>query len=179
MNDRLKTGDVARDFKYLTPWEDDLKFFDEIENKKIILIFLRYIGCPVCRVEMANLKKNIDLIESNDVSLFVVLQSTQENVLAVANKEDWKFTIVCDPDAEIFKLYNVDRGNLFRYLHPSGLKAAYKAVVSGYKHGKFEGIETQLPATFVISPDKTVNYAHYGKVINDVPSIDFLISKME
>jgi peroxiredoxin Q/BCP len=175
----LKTGDVARDFNYHTPWEDDLNFFAEIENKNIILIFLRYIGCPVCKVEMANLKKNFDLIESNDVSLFVVLQSTRENILTVTNEEDWKFTIVCDPDAVLLKLYNVDRGNLFRYLHPSGLKAAYKAVVSGYKHGKFEGVETQLPATFVISPDKIVNYAHYGKVINDVPSIDFLISKIE
>jgi len=46
----------------------------------------------------------------------------------------------------------------------------------GLIHGACEGEELQLPAVFVVGPDLRVLYAHYGKNIADVPSLDELLA---
>ena len=168
----LAAGDIAPNFSYNTPWSKSLDFYKETSNSSSILIFLRYIGCPVCRLELANIKKNIGVL--NNTKVFVILQSEPEIVASLTGRDEWPFTIVCDPRAILFKLYHVEPGGLFRYLHPAGLFAAMKALCLGYRHGKFEGRETQLPAAFVVSPDRMIAYSYYGKRIDDVPSIDVL-----
>jgi len=45
-----------------------------------------------------------------------------------------------------------------------------RAKQKGFKHGKYEGHETQLPAAFVVNPDKTIRLAHYAKNIVDMPT---------
>jgi thioredoxin-dependent peroxiredoxin len=70
----------------------------------------------------------------------------------------------------LFQLYHVEYGSILKYIHPAGLIMAVKATLQGYKHGKFEGHETQLPAVFIVAPDKTIKFAHYGKHISDIPS---------
>jgi peroxiredoxin len=171
---KLKTGSKAPEFNFVTPWNSLSSFYKTTGNNPAILIFLRYIGCPVCQTEMANIKRNIHLANKKKAIVLVVLQSLPDAVAAVTSKKDWPFTIVCDPHAKIFKLYSVESGNIFKYLHPAGIAATIKAIITGNKHGKFEGIETQLPASFVITSDKLIKYAYYGKRINDVPPLETL-----
>ena len=54
-----------------------------------------------------------------------------------------------------------------------------KATCKGFKHGKFEGKETQLPAAFVVNAMKVINYAYYGKHVSDVPSPETLAANIE
>jgi peroxiredoxin len=178
MINELSMGNKTPNFDFNTPWNNSLNFYKEIDSKDAILIFLRYLGCPVCQMEMASIKRDIDIINGKNVSIFVVLQSSPDMVASACNKEDWPFTIICDPEAEIFQLYCVEAGGIFKYLHPEGLIAAIKAIIKGHKHGKFEGRETQLPASFVISKDKLIKYSYYGKRINDVPSLETLAAKI-
>ena len=57
--------------------------------------------------------------------------------------------------------------------------AAIKAVSQGFRHGKFEGKETQLPAAFALNSMKTITYAYYGKHISDLPSPATLAENIE
>lgn len=175
---RLKEGDKAPDFRFDTPWEKGEKFHAASGKKISVLVFLRYLGCPVCRMEMAILKGGIGLIERKGARLFVVLQSPGVTIAGQTRKEDWPFTIICDPQEVIFKQYRVAPGGLLNYLHPAGLAAAIKATVKGYRHGKFEGRETQLPAVFIVSPEKKIKYAYYGRNIADVPAPAAIASRL-
>ncbi len=170
MSMKLKVGDTAPDFQFETPWEGRRYFFEATGGKPAVLVFLRYLGCPICQNDMANLKREIDLIEKKGAALFVVLQSAPATVAAATKKEDWPFTIICDPEGELFRLYRVEHGSILKYLHPAGLITAIMATFKGYRHGKFEGHETQLPAVFITAPDKTIQFAHYGEHISDIPS---------
>jgi thioredoxin-dependent peroxiredoxin len=178
VNVKLKVGDNAPDFKFETPWERGKSIFKEAGSKPAILVFLRYLGCPVCQIDMANLKREINLIEQKGAVLFVILQSAPSTVAGSARKEDWPFTIICDPSGELFQLYHVEYGSILKYMHPAGLVRAVKATLKGYKHGKFEGHETQLPAVFIVSPDKTIKFAHYGEHIGDIPSTVTMAAKI-
>ncbi|MFZ5569537.1 MAG: peroxiredoxin-like family protein [Thermodesulfobacteriota bacterium] len=166
----LKPGDKAEDFRFETPWDISRNFYSATAGKTAVLVFLRYFGCPVCRMEMADLKREIGLFNRKQAEVLVFLQSPPATLAIHANPEDWPFTIVCDPTGELFRLYGVETGGIFKYLHPAGLVAAVKATARGFRHGKFEGRETQLPAVFVVSREKTIAWAHYGKTIGDVPS---------
>ena len=170
MNVKLKVGDKAPDFLFETPWEGEKRFYEAVGGNPAVLVFLRYLGCPICQIDMANLKREIDLIEQKKAVLFVFIQSSPETVASATKQEDWPFTIICDPKGDLFKLYHVEPGSILRYMHPAGLIMAIKATFQGYKHGKFEGKETQLPAVFIVAPDKTIKFTHYGEHLSDVPS---------
>jgi peroxiredoxin len=90
---------------------------------------------------------------------------------SLTNREDWPFTIISDPQGKVFQLYGVESGGIIKYLHPAGLLAAIKAVRQGFRHGKFEGKETQLPAAFAINAEKVIKYVHYGENISDIPPL--------
>jgi hypothetical protein len=75
----------------------------------------------------------------------------------------------------VFQLYGVEAGGIIKYLHPAGLIAAIKAISRGFRHGKFEGKETQLPAAFTMTADKIIKYGHYGEHIGDMPSLAKMI----
>jgi hypothetical protein len=103
--------------------------------------------------------------------VFVILQSAPEMLAALTDREHWPFTIVCDPQGKIFQLYGVEAGGVIKYLHPAGLMAAIKAMRLGFRHGKFEGKETQLPAAFAVTASKVIALAHYGQNIGDIPPL--------
>jgi peroxiredoxin Q/BCP len=168
---QLQVGNTAPIFTFNTPWEEGI-VFDTTKSGAAILFFLRYIGCPVCQFEMAKIKRDIEL--AGHYKVFVVLQSDPKKVSSKSEKGDWPLTIICDPKSEIFKLFRVEPGSILEFMNPRGLLAAIKATLKGHIHGKFEGSETQLPATFVIEADKKIQYVYYGKRINDVPSLIFL-----
>jgi len=175
MNSKLSIAKKAPDFRFKTPWENEINFYDALGNHPAVLIFLRYYGCPVCQMEMAKIKKEFDLAAKKGARVFVVLQSTPETIASLIKKDDFPFTIICDPKGQVFQIYGVEAGGIIKYLHPAGLIAAIKAVSRGFMHGKFEGKETQLPAAFAMTADKIIKYAHYGENISDMPSLASMI----
>ncbi|MCX5849421.1 MAG: peroxiredoxin-like family protein [Deltaproteobacteria bacterium] len=175
MNAKLTLGNKAPDFRFKTPWDDEINFYNAVGNNRAVLIFLRYYGCPVCQMEMAKIKQEIELVSKKGGRVFVVLQSAPETLASLTNREDWPFSIISDPQGKIFQIYFVEAGGIIKYLHPAGLIAAIKAIGRGFRHGKFEGKETQLPAAFAITADKVIKYAHYGKNISDMPSLSKMI----
>ncbi len=167
--EKLEAGDMAPDFFFQTPWSSRQSFYETAGNNPAVLVFLRYLGCPVCQMEMARLKRETGLFTQKEARVFVFLQSAPSTVTLAAKEGDWPFFIVCDPQGDIFREYAVTSGGILKYLHPAGLIAAVKSVRQGFRHGKFEGRETQLPAVFTVNAGKIITHAHYGRHISDIP----------
>ena len=159
---KLKIGDKAPDFIYETPWGKGLKFSESSAGKPSVLMFVRYLGCPICQTDIENLKNEIGIVEQGRENLYVVLQGSPETLASLTEKEEWPFAVIIDHDGRIFRQYRVDPEGIIKYLHPAGLIAAVRATVQGYRNGRFEGRETQLPAVFIVDQDGTIRLAHYG-----------------
>jgi len=82
MHSKLAIGVKAPDFSFPTPWDDAVNFYDAAGHHPAILIFLRYYGCPVCQMEMAKIKQDIELARQKDGRVFVVLQSAPGTIAA-------------------------------------------------------------------------------------------------
>jgi thioredoxin-dependent peroxiredoxin len=179
MTQRLTAGAAAPDFVFDTPWKKKLKLSDFTGKKTTVLMFLRYIGCPICQMKIAELKKEFGRFENNGAHLLVVLQSTPANISAMISEKDMPFVIVCDPGERIFTLYGVKPGSIFGYVTPTTIVRAIKATRLGFRHGKYEGNEKQLPATFIIDKGRKVRYAYYGKNVADVPKTEKLLAEID
>ena len=73
-------------------------------------------------------------------------------------------------------MFDVKKGGLKEFMAPAAGKASIRAMFKGHMHGKFEGDEFQIPASFLLGLDGQVLYAHYGRDISDFGSIDELLA---
>jgi len=176
MEHKLKPGMNAPNFNYTTISQQSLDFYKTTGSKRSVIFFLRYIGCPVCHMKIRDILSDHEKFNVAGLQVYVVLQSTPTAVKDGLAGVKMPFTIVCDPEEKVLEHYGVAPGNLFGYLTPSVIIKAMKASHAGFKHGKKEGKEMQLPAVFIINADGKIVCAHYGKNIGDVPDNQVILN---
>jgi peroxiredoxin len=169
MKKKHAPGMTAPHFTYDTISKQSLAFHKTTGGKRSVIFFLRYMGCPICQMKIGDLLRDHEEFNAEGLQVFVVLQSTPASVKEGLAGIEMPFTVVCDPEEKIFALYGVAPGNLLGYLTPSVIMRAMKASRAGFKHGKKEGKEMQLPAVFIVNGDGKIAYAYYGKNIGDLP----------
>jgi peroxiredoxin len=169
MKKKLIPGMSAPNFTFDTISKQSLDFSKTTGGKRSVMFFLRYTGCPICQMKIGDLLRDHEEFLGAGLQVYVVLQSTPASVKEGLIGLQVPFTVVCDPEEKVFALYGVAPGNLFGYLTPSVIMKAMKASRAGFKHGKKEGKEMQLPAVFILNEDGKIAYAYYGKNIGDVP----------
>lgn len=170
MATQLRKGDNAPNFSFSYTWTEREEVLDNLKDGySKVLIFLRYHGCLICQLDIKRLIDEFNIFKQKNARVFVLIQSDKEVIRQKLN-DDLPFEIICNPSLDIYQKYNVHKGTLLQFLHPSGLPKVIKSLALGNKHGKFEGEETQLPAIFTLSPEHKINFAYYGKHISDLPS---------
>ncbi|MBU2489315.1 MAG: AhpC/TSA family protein [Proteobacteria bacterium] len=168
MAKKLTEGIIAPDFEFMTPWEGPLSFYPLLDEGAVALYFLRYLGCPVCRMEMDAIKADAARFEGKGVRVVVMLQSARQTLAENLRENDYPFLIACDPEADIYTQYRVSPGSFLQYVAPPAALKAMKALREGYTHGRKEGLELQLPAVFLVGRDRQIRYLHYGRHVADV-----------
>ena len=83
MNSKLTIGNKALDFKFKTPWDGEVNFYDAVGNNPAVLIFMRYYGCPVCQMEMAKIKQEINSAGKKGARVFVILHSVTDMIASL------------------------------------------------------------------------------------------------
>jgi peroxiredoxin len=179
MTKRIAAGMIAPDFTFDTPFKKSQKLAGIVLKGRTVLMFLRYVGCPICQMKIAELKRDFNEFKRRRINLLVVLQSSPENIAGLVGKDDIPFEIVCDPKGKLFDLYAVRPGTIFGYVTPTTIMAVIRSMTRGFRHGKYEGNEMQLPAVFIIGTDKRVTYAYYGRNVADVPETKKLLEAID
>ena len=107
--EKLKSGSPINNFKYDTSSQNNLDFFQQTKGKKAIIAFLRYNGCPVCKMEMAEYKRDYAQLDGKNTQFFVVLQSSQDVMVKSEATANFPFTIICDPKGKLFDTFRCGR----------------------------------------------------------------------
>lgn len=180
---KVKKGDIMPDFKVKTATKENTTLKELCAGKPTFLAVLRYIGCTVCRYDVHLAEARYDEFEQKGAQVLFVMQSTPEMVRGDLKEHTLPFEIICDPEYAIYNALEIAAAKSMEELAPpevmEALKAKGKAAgEAGYSHGAYEGIEEQLPATFLIGADGVVEYAHYGKNIMDKPDIDEMLAML-
>lgn len=164
---RLRIGQPAPEFSGHSPWHEALVL--RPSSRPVVLIFLRYQGCPICQMEISRLVSETSRLTGNIPEIFVFLQSTPDSIAEEAARDSFPFTVIADPQGEIYDQYGVTSGA--GYLHPRNLYSLFLAHRKGFRHGRFEGREFQMPAAFALDDKGMIRMAHYGSHLSDLPAL--------
>lgn len=174
---KLETGMIMPDFTFETPFRTGLTLSEAAAGaKKTALVFLRYWGCTLCQYDIHLLAKNYDAIRAGGGQLFVVLQSDPQHLAADLGSADaLPFPIICDPEQKLYKAFGIEAAaSMAKMADLKMVGKMVKATKLGLKHGDYEGEEKQLPAAFVVDPERKILYAHYARTVSDMPDAEML-----
>jgi len=107
-------------------------------------------------------------LHRHGVKLLAIFESSEAELLRYIGSLDPPFTLVADPDQQLFVEYGVENSwagwlrGLPRYL--VALLQSRLRRIGGLMASKNH---PRLPADFLIAPDQTIQYAYYGRHIAD------------
>ena len=180
---KLVKGTKMPDFTYLSPYAEGEKNFAEFaQGKKTYVVFLRYYGCTVCRLDLHIYAQRMAEFAAKDCNLMVVLQSDPNLVKEEAPLGTFPFEVACDPSQAVYKKFDIEPAKSMLALIGGGLFKALKKMKSakafGFEHGEYEGNEQQLPAMVLVDENGVVTFSHYAKNLVDMPGIDEMLAKL-
>jgi peroxiredoxin len=165
---RLQPGENAPDFS-ATDTEGRPVSLAALRGTKVWLTFFRYAACPLCSYRVHELLAQWDQrFARYSFSLVTVWQSTPDKLDEVKQRYAPSFSLIADPQMELYQLYCVEKGitKAFGKGVFAQMAAARKAgidIVRGW-----EGPATRRPADFLIDSDGVLHTAFYGENVGNM-----------
>lgn len=174
---KLETGVKIEDFSFETQNALKKSFLSELKGaEQTILLFLRYIGCPVCNLMIHEINDNFSAFQKKQKKIFVVLQSKQENLKKELRDYKLNFEIILDPEMKLYKKFSLESAEKKEDLVDEySMERILLAKEKGFIHGEYEGDEMQYPATFIINKEGIVILSKYGKTATDTLTVNELL----
>ena len=150
---KISVGEKAPLFKADSYNAGPIDLAELIGKQKIVLIFSRYFGCPICQVDLKELIDNLPEIEGKGAKVLYITQSSKEKADEFIKKYDIPFPVIPSPQESkkvftLYKLYDLGMMSMGAVKNvPGKLKEAKHA---GIEHGDYEGWEKQCPGQFVL-----------------------------
>ena len=163
----IKEGDKAPLFKLDSYNKGTIDLAELIGKQKIVLIFSRYFGCPVCLVDLNELMNRVSEIEEKGAMLLYITQSGEKIAKEYIEKKRISLPVIPSSKDDLYAEYGLGLMTAGALTQIRGkLKEAKKL---GIEHGEYEGWEKQGPGQFVIDKEGTIIHAQKGWL--DIDSI--------
>lgn len=155
----INEGDSAPLFK-LESYNAGMIDLAELRKDKIVLIFSRYFGCPICQSDFKALLERKSEIEAKGVKILYITQSGEKVAKEYIEKEKIDFPVIPSSKDELYAEYGLGlmTSEAVKQI-PLKLKDVRKY---GFEHGEYEGWEKQGPGQFVIDEDGKIIHAQKG-----------------
>ena len=159
VKNKIKVGDKAPPFK-LDSYNAGTIDLEQLIGQKIVLIFSRYFGCPICQLDLNILMEVVPEINSKGAKLLYVTQSGEKVAQEFIAKYNIEFPVIPSTKDDLYEEYGLGlmTAGAFTKVR-SKLKEAAKL---GLQHGDFEGWEKQGPGQFVIGEDGNILHERKG-----------------
>lgn len=174
---QIAAGQKMPDFVYDTPFQSDNRLSETVKRVegKTALVFLRYYGCRLCQMDLMDFSDGYAKIAATGGQLLVALQSDPAGLSEQFRRDGTPFDVICDPGQKLYRMLDIRPAAAKEFLKDETSVAKFERMLSkNIVHGPVEGDDLQLPAAFVVDRGLNVSYAHYGRVITDVPTVDEL-----
>ncbi len=117
--------------------------------------------------------------DEKGVQILLVGMGTREQAETFRETFAPEFSMVCDPEARLYRAYQLKRTGLFQLASPSLFAKAMKALSSGHRMGTPRGDVFQLPGVFIIDTEGCIRYSHHSRDPADHPEPEELLFALE
>jgi len=157
---KVNIKDKAPHFKLESYNAGTIDLAELIGKQKIVLIFSRYFGCPICQLDLKSLMERFPEIEEKGSRIVYITQSGEEIAKEFIENEDIPFPVLPSSRDKLYKDYGLGMMNLAAVSKVAGKKRAAKK--AGIEHGEYEGWELQSPGQFIINEEGIIIHAKKG-----------------
>ena len=159
-NKDINIGDQAPLFKLDSYNAGKIDLASIIGEQKIVIIFSRYFGCPICQADLKELMNSKTEIEGKDAKILYITQSGEQVAKEYIEKEKIDFPVILSSKDELYAEYGLGlmTSDTVKQI-PLKIKDVRKF---GFKHGEYEGWEKQGPGQFVIDEQGKIIHALKG-----------------
>jgi peroxiredoxin Q/BCP len=181
---QLQRGQIAPNFT-VKDINDTVIALDDYKNKKLLICFFRYAGCPFCNLMLHSFIERYPKLHQNGLEVVAFIQSPRKAIMEYPMQRQTPkppFPIIADAEQVIYKLYDVD---VSAAKFAKGLVKAPKLLSELYRHhfpqGKIDGKLLLMPAFFLVGPTAfQIHEAYYSPdfstMIPDVDIVDFIFN---
>lgn len=157
---KIKAGDTAPLFTLESYNAGNIDLKDQLGDKKIVLIFSRYFGCPICHLDLNTLLERKNEIRENGGKILYITQSGKDVAETYITEKGIDFPVIPSSKDELYKEYGLGMMTPKSVLKiKSKLK---KCKEQNIQHGEYEGWEKQGPGQFVIDENGIIIHAQKG-----------------
>jgi len=157
---KIKVGNKAPVFKLDSYNKGTVDLAELIGKEKIVLIFSRYFGCPICQLDCNELMERLPELEEKGAKILYITQSGEKIAKEHCEKQDISFPVIPSSKEKLYAEYGLGMMTMGAVKSvPGKLRAAKKA---GIEHGEYEGWEKQSPAQFIIDTEGKIIHAKKG-----------------
>jgi len=153
MNKRLKKGDRAPNFS-ATDVKGKAVSLDNFDGKTVLMVFLRYSGCPWCNLAIHRLTVEYPLLKKSGCEVVAFIQSKPEEIIKNIYERHAKkplFPIIADPDMKIYQKYYIKNSKAAFARSITKIPSWVHAVKDhGFTQQKIEGHLFLVPASFLV-----------------------------
>ena len=145
-----------------------------------LVVFLRHSGCTFCRQTLADLEKQHDNLEKQNIGLVLVHQSDPaEGTRWFAQYGLAHADQISDPETKLYRAFELGRASLIDIFRPSVWWRGFRAAIfQGHWFGKIVGDVFQLPGVFLIDKGKIVR-AYRHQFASDRPNYSQIACPVE
>lgn len=136
----------------------------------VALVFLRHLGCPFARQQVARLRREQDGLKTAGIHVVLLGCATPAQAESFRHEFDVPFPIVCDPDCVLYQKYGLKQMRTSDFFSPVMAWKVVKVLAQGYGHRSGQGPERQLGGVFIIDQRGTIRFTHVAADAADNPS---------
>lgn len=171
--EKLADTGIAPLFTHTTAFGDTVSL-SQYKGKKVLLVFTRSAGCPICNLYVHQLQEYTDSFKQKKIEVLIVTQTEAKNTRKYIENENFPYIFLSDPERKLYNLYGVEssfRKTANGYLFKGGRKKSKKGKKLYKETFKQEGDEDIIGADFFIDKNGNLIKARYGNYLGDRPTI--------
>ncbi len=140
---------------------------EQFKGHKTMLSFYRYAACPFCNLRVHNIIQRQPDWEKKGLNVVGVFHSPKDSVMKNVGQQKPDFTIIPDPQKELYKLYGVEKSILGLMVGMKRMGEFIESARKGFFKIAPEGGMQSMPADFLIDESGEIVKAYYGKDLGD------------
>jgi peroxiredoxin len=142
----------------------------------LLVIFMRHFGCSCLMERWEGLKVELSSFADAGARVVGICQAEPERARAVAERREYQFPLLCDPDLAAYRAFGLLEGLPSQILHDfpwrSGDEETARTLFIEPRRGTERAVVDspwQLPGEFVIGSDGRIALAHRYQYCEDFP----------
>lgn len=143
---------------------------ESLRGQRVLLSFMRDVGCPVCELRLARLALRSDSLKAAHTRVVLIYESDNSTLRQYLADKDLPFTFIADPEGALHDAFGVEKSfskTMLGFANGAGRKIKEGKKLQTQQFNRDEATLTRITADFIIDEELMIRRVYYGRFLGD------------